>query len=147
MRKTDNEGQKSLPGFEAAIPVLVSRCLMGVPCRYHGRTPMRATPGVPHSRILALQRTGKYKIIDVCPECDAGLPVPRPPTRWKGDRLICDGVDVTETFRLGAKLTLAVALASGAQKAFLVRGSPSCDQQSGVAATLLAKHGVKIVPV
>jgi uncharacterized protein YbbK (DUF523 family) len=128
-------------------PILVSRCLLGVPCRYHGRTPRGGTPGRPHSRILALMRTGKYRIVDVCPECDAGLSVPRPPTRRVGERLACGRVDVTTAFDLGAQIALARALATGAATAYLVRGSPSCDARSGVTGRLLADSGIRIVPV
>ncbi len=128
-------------------PILVSRCLLGVPCRYHGRTPMRATPGRPHSRILALMRTGRYQIVDVCPECDAGLSVPRPPTRRQGERMVCGSVDVTAAFELGAQLSLATAIAHGVDTAYLVRGSPSCDARSGVTGRLLAAAGVRIVSV
>jgi purine-nucleoside phosphorylase len=127
--------------------LLVSRCLLGVPCRYHGRTPRGSKPGVPHGRILALQHTGRYQIIDVCPECDAGLPVPRPPTRLLGGRLICGGQDVTAQFELGAQIALARALGSGAEKAYLVRGSPSCDSRTGVTGRLLAAAGLKVVSV
>ena len=127
--------------------ILVSRCLMGVPCRYHGRTPRGGTPGKPHSRILALMRTGRYQIVDVCPECDAGLSVPRPPTRRHGERLVCAGADVTAAFELGAQISLATAIATGAGTAYLVRGSPSCDARSGVTGRLLAAAGVRIVPV
>jgi hypothetical protein len=47
------------------IPILVSRCLLGVPCRYHGREP--AT----HCRIRRLLAGGRYVVTDVCPEVDA----------------------------------------------------------------------------
>jgi uncharacterized protein YbbK (DUF523 family) len=123
------------------IPVLVSRCLLGVPCRYHGR------PTVHHSRLRALARTGKYVFVDVCPEVDAGLPVPRPPTRRRGRRLWCDGEDVTEAFVRGAELALERAQATGAAKAYLVRGSPSCDKESGVTALLLSRHGLRIIAI
>jgi len=129
------------------IPILVSRCLLGVPCRYHGRTPRGGTPGHAHCRIRALERTGRYLLVDVCPEVDAGLPTPRPPTRRVCGRLVCGGEDVTEAFDAGAELALAAAEGSGAVKAYLVRGSPACDKHSGVAACLLARHGLTIVAV
>jgi len=132
---------------KAKIPILVSRCLLGVPCRYHGRTPLGGTPGQAHCRILALQRSDRYTIVDICPECDAGLPVPRPPTRRQGEKLICDGIDVTAAFELGAEIALERARDVGATKAYLVDGSPSCDKQRGVAARLLAKHGITVIAV
>ena len=121
--------------------ILVSRCLLGVPCRYHGR------PTVYHSRIKALLKTGKYEIVDVCPEVDGGLPVPRPATRDHGGVLVCDGEDVTAQFVCGAEIALAVANSRGVEKAYLVNGSPSCDKFKGVAAKLLQENGIKVISV
>ena len=57
--------------------VLVSRCLLGIPCRYHGsETVMGRHIGRP-ALIARLRK--KYELLDVCPEVDAGLPTPRPP--------------------------------------------------------------------
>ena len=51
---------------------LVSKCLLGEKCRYDGRT----------LDSVAIQRFLKSRnadIVPVCPECDCGLPCPRPP--------------------------------------------------------------------
>jgi uncharacterized protein YbbK (DUF523 family) len=122
-------------------PILVSRCLLGVPCRYHGR------PTAHHARIRRLEATGRYRLVPVCPEVDAGLPVPRPPTRRRGGRLVCGTEDVTEAFARGARLALATAQREGCAKAYLVRGSPSCDPDTGVTGELLRKHGLVVVKV
>ncbi len=53
--------------------VAVSRCLLGENVRYDGETKF-----VP-SLIEALRR--HFNIIGVCPEVEAGLPVPRPPVK------------------------------------------------------------------
>lgn len=124
------------------LPVLVSRCLLGVPCRYHGR------PTVYHARIRKLAESGRYELVPVCPEVDGGLPVPRPPTRATSDgRLVCGGKDVTDAFVRGGALAVEAARAAGAEKAYLVRGSPSCDRERGVAARMLQAVGVQVVPV
>lgn len=126
----------------ARQPILVSRCLLGVACRYHGR------PTAEHSRIVRMLATGRYDAIDVCPEVDAGLPVPRPPTRADADgRLWCGGRDVTAAFVRGGKLAVDAARSSGATKAYLVRGSPSCDRDHGIAARMLRVVGVKVIRV
>jgi|GEM_PF-793745 len=140
-------GRAPAPAPSAALvgarqPILVSRCLLGVACRYHGR------PTAEHSRIVRMLATGRYDTIDVCPEVDAGLPVPRPPTRADADgRLWCGGQDVTAAFVRGGKLAVDAARASGATKAYLVRGSPSCDRDHGIAARMLRAVGVKVIRV
>ena len=125
--------------------VLVSRCLLGVPCRYHGKA---YRMGKRIGRPALIERLRKrYRIIDVCPECDAGLPTPRPPTRIVGGRWICDGRDVTDVFRQGAEIALAVARSEGCQRAYLLRGSPACDRDDGMCAQLLQEHGIKVIAV
>lgn len=132
----------------ARIPILVSRCLLGVPCRYHGRTPRGGTPGRPHCRIIQLLATGKYRPIDICPEVDAGLPTPRPPARPDHHgRLLAARVDVTAAFDHGADLAVAAAEGSGARKAYLLRGSPACDKNVGRAALALQRAGVRIISI
>ena len=121
--------------------ILVSRCLLGVPCRYHGRAVAH------HSRIKSLEQTGKYQIIDICPEVDAGLSVPRPPTRVRNGALVCGGRDVSGDFERGAQMAVARARECGACKAYLVKGSPSCDRTKGVAAMALQSAGVKVVAI
>jgi purine-nucleoside phosphorylase len=120
------------------IPILVSRCLLGVACRYHGRQL------APHCRIRRLLAGGRYVVTDVCPEVDAGLPVPRPPTRLVAGRLMCDGRDVTAAFEHGARLALVAAQAAGCVRAYLVRGSPSCDPVAGVTGRTLARAGILV---
>ena len=47
--------------------ILISRCLLGVPCRYDGKSV--PVPGLEE----ALTRAG-HTLIPVCPEVDGGLP-------------------------------------------------------------------------
>ena len=125
--------------------VLVSRCLFGLPCRYHGRDTAR---GKPIGRPGLIRRLAKrYRLIDVCPEMDAGLPVPRPATRIVDGRWICDGEDVTEIFQRGAELTLQAAEEHGCEKAYLLRDSPACDKCKGAAGKLLCEHGITVIRV
>jgi purine-nucleoside phosphorylase len=119
--------------------VLISRCLLGVPCRYHGR------PVNVHGVVARLER--KYTLVDVCPECDAGMSIPRPPSRWVDDQVICGGRDVTGIFLAGAEIAVAKAASSGATRAYLVKGSPSCDPKHGMTGCLLLDNGVRVIGV
>lgn len=122
--------------------VLVSACLCGVACRYHGR------PMPVHSRVRKLLERGDVRIVQICPEVDAGMPVPRPGTYPDGaGHLVCDGCDVSADFHRGAVLALATAAREHAGKAYLVRGSPSCDRDSGVTGKLLSEHGIRVIRV
>ncbi len=51
-------------------PVLISACLLGIPCRYHGRRAKMRT-----ELIERLQK--RYVLVPVCPEQLGGMPTPR----------------------------------------------------------------------
>jgi len=130
---------------QAGQAVVVSRCLLGIPCRYHGQ---RCRMGRPIGRpglIARLRR--RYRIIDICPEVDAGLPVPRPPTRIRDGRWLCAGRDVTAAFARGAALARLACLRHGVRKAYLLRGSPACDREFGSAGRLLRESGITVIGV
>jgi uncharacterized protein YbbK (DUF523 family) len=58
-------------------PVLVSACLLGVPCRWHGR---RAA-----MREALIQRLKeRYVLVPVCPEQLGGMPTPRTSEMLRG---------------------------------------------------------------
>ena len=74
--------------------ILVSACLMGVPCRYDGKSK-------PCAEVVELVKAGKA--IPVCPEQLGGLPTPRLPAERCGGRVVTKtGADVTEQYRRGA---------------------------------------------
>lgn len=111
--------------------ILVSACLLGRPVRYD------AGDKALKSDLLAVwQREGR--VVPLCPEMEAGLPVPRPPAEItagagglavleRGARIHDDlGNDVTDAFRAGANRALEVARAQGCRYALLTDGSPSC---------------------
>jgi uncharacterized protein YbbK (DUF523 family) len=61
------------------------------------------------------------------------------------------GADVTEAFRLGAKIALEMAVSQGCRFALLTDGSPSCGtsfvysgRSNGVVAALLAENGIAV---
>lgn len=120
--------------------VLVSMCFLGVPCRYHGRV-----VGSPN-KIERL--SSKYDLVPVCPETLGGLPVPRDPAplqRKHGQSITdCHGRDVSAAFIAGAEATLRFAQEQNCTRAYLCKGSPSCDKR-GFAGELLIRNGIKVI--
>lgn len=135
----------------ATSPILVSACLLGVPCRYDGT-------GKADERLLALART--HTLIPVCPEQLGGLSTPRPPAERNGECVTTKtGEDVTAAFRRGAEQTLYLARLLGCKTAILKANSPSCGSGSiydgsfqkrlipgdGMTAALLKEHSLTIL--
>jgi len=141
------------PGFECKTykePVLISACLLGIPCRWHGR---RAKKRV---RLIE-QLKKKYVLVPVCPEQLGGMPTPRTGEYLKGTgaqvldqglKIIVPetGEDTTDYYVNGAKYTLEIAQIIGAKRAYLKSGSPSCDRE-GVTGEILKRAGIKVVKV
>ena len=99
-------------------PILVSACLLGMPCRYDGT-------GKADERIVALAKT--RHLIPVCPEQLGGLPTPRPPAERNGTRVLTrDDRDVTVPFLRGAQETQRLARLFSCRIAILKANSPSC---------------------
>jgi len=100
------------------IPILVSACLLGIPCRYNGEE---------KANKLVLKLCEQHTLIPVCPEQLGGLPTPREPSERKGDRVVSrTGADVTAEFERGAKETLRIAKLCGCSCAIMKSKSPSC---------------------
>lgn len=98
--------------------ILVSACLLGISCRYDGKSK-------PHPAVLALQ--GQHQLIPVCGEIFGGLPTPRTPAERVGDRVLTeDGRDVTQEYHRGAQEVLALARRLDCKIALLKERSPSC---------------------
>ena len=147
------------------MTILVSACLLGVPCRYDGQS--KAHP-------LARALCEKHHVVPVCGEIFGGLPTPRTPAEIRGDRVVThaardlnyrnrvvtrDGRDVTEAYRRGAEAAAQLARLTGAQAAVLKERSPSCGSGAvydgtfsgtltagwGVAAGLLREQGIRVL--
>lgn len=131
--------------------ILVSACLLGVPCRYDGKSK-------PNSDVIALGN--EYELIPVCPECLGGLSTPRLPAEIQGERVIrIDGVDVTMEYNLGAEKALEIAKSNGVSIAVLKSKSPSCSKGQiydgtytrtlvngkGITACLLERNDIKVI--
>jgi uncharacterized protein YbbK (DUF523 family) len=131
-------------------PVLISACLLGIPCRWHGHRPKK--------RDKLLERLKKkYVLVPVCPEQLGGMPTPRTGEKLHGTgaqvltgrlRIIAPetGKDVTRFHVNGAKYTFEIAKIVGAHRAYLKSGSPSCDRE-GVTGEVLKHNGIKVVRV
>jgi len=131
-------------------PVLISACLLGIPCRWHGRRAKR--------RDKLIQRLKKrYVLVPVCPEQLGGMPTPRTGETLRGTgaqvldeglRIIAPetGEDVTEFHVNGARYALEIAQIVGAKRAYLKGGSPSCDREA-VTGEVLRRAGVRVVRV
>jgi uncharacterized protein YbbK (DUF523 family) len=132
-------------------PVLVSACLLGIPCRWHGRR-----PAVREALIQRLKE--RYVLVPVCPEQLGGMPTPRTSEMLRGGtgadvlegrlRIIAPetGEDVTDCHIRGATHTLEIAKVVGACRAYLKGGSPSCDCD-GVTGEALRRAGIAVVRV
>ena len=131
--------------------ILVSKCLLGYPCRYDGKS-------VPCVDIIALK--DKYNLIPVCPEELGGLPTPRIPAEVVGNRVIRrDGQDITAEYTMGAKIALTYALENGCKIAILKSKSPSCGKGTiydgsftgtlthgdGITVRLLESRGIQVI--
>lgn len=135
------------------MKILVSRCLLGEPCRYDGRS-------VPMPTLERLQNQG-HTLIPVCPEVLGGLSTPRAPSELQPDGRVVNkaGEDVTAAYFAGAKLALDLAKREGCTFAILKAKSPSCGSVQvydgtfsgtlifgqGVAARLMTESGISVI--
>ena len=138
--------------------LLVSACLVGIPCRYDGGS-------CPHDRLQALAAQGD--VLPICPEVSGGLPTPRPPAEIRGGDggdvlegraqvVNIKGKDVTAEFLAGAEKALRIAQRWSIKEAVLKARSPSCGvgqihdgsfsgrlvEGDGVTAALLKREGI-----
>ena len=130
--------------------ILVSACLLGVSCRYDGRSK-------PDARVQKLM--AQHNLIPVCAEIFGGLPTPRKPAERQGERVVtADGSDVTAAYQRGAEEVLRLAKLYGAKCAILKERSPSCGsgiihnghfdggltEGWGITAALLQRNGIQV---
>lgn len=141
--------------------ILVSACLLGYCVRYKGDS-------CPQE--LLLEPGIRQYLLPFCPECAGGLPTPRPPAEiqgagggqgvWQGTAKVKNNqdVDVTAAYKKGAQLCLKAMQAQHITSAILKQRSPSCGTKEiydgsfsgaklagrGVAASLLAQHGIRL---
>ncbi len=143
--------------------ILVSACLMGHAVRYDGQSKPLLHPAIDRWR-------QEGRLVTICPEMSAGMPVPRPPAEIAsglsgpdvvdGAAVVVEntGRDVTREFLEAAENALALARETGCRFALLIDGSPSCGsgfvydgtfsgarhKGQGVTAALLARNGIEV---
>ncbi|MDO5327812.1 MAG: DUF523 domain-containing protein [Clostridia bacterium] len=133
------------------MKLLVSACLLGVCCRYDGKS---------KGNEAVLRLAEKHELIPVCPEQLGGLPTPRPPAEIQRDRVINRlGQDVTAQYQKGAEEALRLCQLFHCELAVLKARSPSCGcglvydgcfsgtlvPGDGFAARLLRENGIKVL--
>ncbi|WP_338974176.1 DUF523 domain-containing protein [Fusobacterium vincentii] len=106
--------------MEKEIKVLISACLLGDNVKYSGGNNLKP-------ELVTLLEKYNVKIVKICPECFAGLPIPRVPSEIREDKVFSkDGRDITEEFLSGAEKTYQVAKKKQVDFAILKERSPSC---------------------
>lgn len=135
--------------------ILVSRCLLGFPCRYDGKS-----FEVEHLTSFIKKFENKHNFIAICPEIEGGLSVPRDPCEIVDGKVLTEkGADKTPEFEKGAKMALKKALDQNVQIAILKSKSPSCGtgiiydgtfsniltEGNGITSELLSKVGVYVI--
>ncbi|MCL2318680.1 MAG: DUF523 domain-containing protein [Treponema sp.] len=130
--------------------IIVSACLAGLNCNYHGKN---------SDNSLVTELVKKGRAIMVCPEQLGGLTTPRPPAEIKKGKVITkNGEDITEVFIRGANEVLMICEKYNCKKAILKSNSPSCGcgkihggnfdgtlvDGDGITAALLKEHGVEV---
>lgn len=143
------------------IPIGISLCSMGGPVRYNGK-------GIDLLKDLGREKSD-FIWCPVCPECTAGLGVPRDPVHlsggdgnavWDGSASIRNrgGRDVTEMMKTGCNASLETLRRCGTVAFVYMDGSPSCGvyrttlknqrrgNPPGVFGSLLLKEGYFLIP-
>ena len=113
--------------------ILVSACLLGENCKYNGGN---------NRNERVLRYVQGHEVIPVCPEVLGGLPCPRKPVEWVGERVLTrDGDDCTENFRIGVQRALEVIADQQVDLAILQSRSPTCGVKQSYDGTF---SGVRI---
>jgi len=101
------------------MKAMISKCMLGVPCRYDGKSK-------PLDETILNKLKEKYELIPFCPE-EVALPTPRPPARFIGDKIVdIHGVDKTKEFLKGAKEALRICKEENIKVFIGKEKSPSC---------------------
>jgi 2-amino-4-hydroxy-6-hydroxymethyldihydropteridine diphosphokinase len=133
--------------------LLVSSCLLGENCNYKGG----------NSKVKLLDKLkNSVEYVSVCPEIMGGLSTPRTPAEIKENMVITrTGIEVTEEFTKGAKMTLDKAIETKCLLAIMKKRSPSCGfgkiydgtfsgkliDGNGITTILLVEKGIDIIPL
>jgi uncharacterized protein YbbK (DUF523 family) len=134
------------------MKILVSACLLGVPCRYDGHS-------VENEAVMALAKT--HTLVPFCPEIYGGLATPREPAEIRDGHVVTkSGADVTACYEKGAAQALCMVQLLACDCAVVQDRSPSCGygtihdgsftgaltEGDGVTVALLRKNGLRVLP-
>lgn len=134
------------------MKIIVSACLLGVPCRYDGKSK-------PNEAVRALANA--HELIPICPEVMGGLQTPREPSEIQKDGSVKNriGQDVSEEYTRGAEEALRIAREHDCTVAILKEKSPSCGvgriydgsftgtlcTGNGICAARLLQNGIRVI--
>jgi uncharacterized protein YbbK (DUF523 family) len=140
--------------------VALSGCLIGLSCRFDGRSKTA------HDLLVSLKGAC---IVPLCPEQLGGLPTPRPAAHFVGGSgrevlagtaqvVNARGEDVTGAYLRGAREMVKICQLLNIRRAFLREKSPACGTRlvtvegrltagMGVAAAMLRRAHVELVGV
>lgn len=100
------------------MKILVSACLLGRNCKYSGGNNRRES-------VIRYLQDKEY--IPVCPEVEAGMPVPRPPVEIRDGRVISiEGKDLDAVYRRGVAKVMEILQKEEIGLAILKAKSPTC---------------------
>lgn len=133
--------------------VAVSKCLLGINCKYNG--------GSNYNEKLMNYLKDK-DFLAICPEVSGGLSTPRISCEIVGERIINkEGKDCTKEYYCGAEKALKLCKACGVTEAILQTRSPSCGsgiiydgtftgnkvKGDGITAKLLKENGIRVINI
>ena len=113
--------------------IAVAKCRTGFPCRYHG-----LSVGSP----ALIKKLRDIEPVFVCPECEAGFPIPRPPIRKRDGKIFLGDENITEKITTYCNKKSRELKILGVKLFIGVKGSPCCDPGSGTFAQALAQEGI-----
>ena len=134
--------------------ILVSACLLGIPCRYDGKSKSNS-----YVKKLLEDNT----LIPLCPEQLGGLTTPRDKSEINiinGKRVVLTdkGKDVTNNYYKGAEIVLNFCKENNIKKAILMENSPSCGSHTydgtfnkvitdrpGILYEMLINNGIEVI--
>ncbi len=130
--------------------ILVSACLFGRNCKYSGGNNR-------NEAVIAYLKDKEY--IPVCPEVEAGMPVPRPPVEIRDGKVVSiEGKDLDAVYRHGVQKVMDRISKEEISFAILKAKSPTCGvheiydgtftgkkiKGQGILAEALVKAGVEV---
>ena len=109
------------------MKILISACLLGLPCRYDGASK-------PQLWVEELAR--RHELIPMCPEQMGGLPTPRNPSERRGDRVV---------MRCKAAVLKERSPSCGCGAVYDGTFTGTLTAGDGVTAALLRAHGIRVL--